>query len=337
MSLPPLSQCLIASGDSNSNRNSNSNSSNSSNDGKIVDSNGDSCFQLLRQCLDVPSTANIQKGVFNLAQLQVVVTRPPPPPVPGVDTDVDTDRSAAYAYGYAASGGDSGVLTALGRKLAQFVCSPRVGRVVLYGVMFSSVYSACLLGAILSSSKGSPMLRGCQPSNQITGGQAVEDTFGAFPSFNSEHLMLYQLVVRFHLLGTNSHHTTSNNGSSSRQQSARGGSLFRARQKFCTDNNCMLDIMVEIVDALLFDLLTELQTMHFITMELKNKLYYGEILGKESVSFPCNRNAHKPKLLLALLKVGLYPNIAYVLKPGASFIETSNGSVRRATTSAEYK
>ena len=91
----------------------------------------DICHQLLALCLDVPTMTNINKGVHNLMQLQALEK---------------TGREGNFR------------LTALGRFLSWLPCSPRVGRLILYGLLLRCVYPAVLLGAIINNSKGNPCM-----------------------------------------------------------------------------------------------------------------------------------------------------------------------------------
>ena len=90
------------------------------------------CYQLLCQCLDVPPVDNVSKGLYNLRQLHAI--EPP--------------RTSGTASGT--------ILTPLGEVLASLPCEPRIGRLLLYGVMFKCIVPALYLGALLSSTKGNP-------------------------------------------------------------------------------------------------------------------------------------------------------------------------------------
>ena len=50
-----------------------------------------------------------------------------------------------------------------------------------------------------------------------------------------------------------------------------------------------------------------------------------------------NKNTSKSKLIISLLSVGLYPNIAYVLKPPKTFVEVIGGNIQRDTEAQEFK
>ena len=267
-------------------------------------STGDQCLRLLKLCLDAPSLPNIRKGIYSLKQLQVIATES------GETQDLGTTEP------------DSGKLTPLGRTVAQFSCSPRVGRVLVYGVVFRCVYSACLLGAILSSSKGSPL------TSNGGKGASTADRAGPDAGPNSDHLKVYQLTVQFQQLGR---------AVGPGKPSASGWALQKQRKAFCVEHGCQFDILAEIVDTLFVDFLGECEQLGFISDEERKLITRGNVSARELTGMHVNEHSNKPKLMLGLLVAGLYPNIAFILKPAVSFVETSGGAVQRSHAAGEYQ
>ena len=103
------------------------------------------------------------------------------------------------------------------------------------------------------------------------------------------------------------------------------------------ENKLLLDVMVEIVDVQLKDLFKELQTMQFLTKPDVDLLYLQPQKLNDCCRLPCNANMMKKKLYLSLVVVGLYPNIAFILKPPKTFVEMSGGSITRENEAGEYK
>lgn len=260
------------------------------------------CYQLLCQCLDAPPIDNVSKGLFNLRQLHAI--EPP--------------RNIGKGRGT--------VLTPLGEVLASLPCEPRIGRLLLYGVMFKCIVPALYLSALLSNSKGNPSKNKNTVSNVQTRGAGI----------NSDHLRMLGLISKFHQLSMG-------------QSKSSSYKLFCQRKQFCNEHQLTLEAMVEIVDVTYGDLVEELFKLHYLSESDRDLLIFkgtrsnGYSRNSEGsgsaleMDVECNRNGSKPKLVVALLTVGLYPNIAFILKPPKTFVETMGSNLERDAKLNEYK
>jgi len=175
---------------------------------------------------------------------------------------------------------------------------------LLYGVMFKCIVPALYLGALLSSTKGNPSRNASNTSN--TNGSVSDSTI------NSDHLRMLGLISAFHQLSMN----TSN-----------AHQLYGRRKQFCLEHQLILDAMVEIVDVTYGDLVEELVKLHYLSggdrdqLKFKGQSTRGSGSSRQLQSqsqlesVECNRNGSNSKLIVALLTVGLYPNIAFKNHP----------------------
>jgi HrpA-like RNA helicase len=130
------------------------------------------CSQLLRRCPDPPTRAAVRAAEMSLQNIQALAP----------------DDSASLA------------ITPLGRHLASLPCDPRIGRLLLYGVLLGCAYSTSAVAACLSAR--SPFLSPSDPEGRSKVDNA-KASLAAAAGAKSDHMAMAQAVQLFSKAASN--------------------------------------------------------------------------------------------------------------------------------------
>ena len=230
----------------------------------------ESVSQLLRRCPDPPTRSAVTFATGALVRIQAL----------------DAEEA----------------LTPLGRHLAALPCSPKVGRLLIFGCLLRCAAPASVVAAYLTSR--SPFLSASEPEarNAVDAARA-RLLKSCSPSCRSDHLLLVEALRGF--------------------EACSGAS---ERRRYCRDNALSFDRVQEILQ-LQSELLDGVAALGFVSSS-------REALNPRA---PCNANADKPLVVSAALCAGLYPQLAKILRPPKRFVEVMGSALEREVHGKELK
>jgi HrpA-like RNA helicase len=230
----------------------------------------ESVSQLLRRCPDPPTRSAVLFATGALVRIQAL----------------DAEEA----------------LTPLGRHLAALPCSPKVGRLLIFGCLLRCAAPASVVAAYLTSR--SPFLSAAEPEarNAVDAARA-RLLKSCAPSCRSDHLLLVEALRGF--------------------EACSGAS---ERRRYCRDNALSFDRAQEILQ-LQAELLDGVAALGFVSSS-------REALNPRA---PCNAHADKPLVVSAALCAGLYPQLAKILRPPKRFVEVMGSALEREVHGKELK
>ncbi|RZC37856.1 ATP-dependent RNA helicase DHX57, partial [Asbolus verrucosus] len=198
-------------------------------------------------------------------------------------------------------------LTPLGHHLAALPVDVRIGKLILYGAIFSCVDSALTMAACLSYK--SPFVT---PFRKKAEANAKKMTFAVGRSDHITVLIAYKKWLTVF------------------KKSSIGG------RNFANENFLSYKTLITIAD-IKHQFLEFLVDIGFISVNLEGKRYCGQddvlkITGEEF-----NRNGENFNVLSAILCAALYPNVIKVLTPPKSFVKTAGGAIPKENDVKDLK
>jgi ATP-dependent RNA helicase DHX57 len=257
---------------------------------QIVSMNvSESCRQILSQCPDPPDLIATDAAVKSLYCLQALK-----------DKDKDDTKDGKSRN----KNDDNFTLTPLGKNLAALPCSPKIGRLLIYGSLLACTLPCSAIAA--SANSKSPFLGSSDPEIRSKVDEAKRRYCKSIGT-NSDQLAISEACREFMSL----------------QISKAGQSELR---KHCFLNGLSYDTIIEII-TLQKDLLQNLASLGFIP----------SVQDGLDESSTCNRNCRKSKVLSAAICAGFYPQLARVLKPPKKYVETMGSAFAKETEAHELK
>ena len=215
------------------------------------------------------------------------LSRCPDPPAVEVITASETVLTRMQALD------SEGSITPLGRHLSALPCSPKVGRLLIYGCLLSCVYPMSLVAALLTSR--SPFMNsfdqeGRDRLNQIRDKFAAQAVGGA--AIKSDQMIIIAIFKEFE-----KHQGQAN------------------QRRFCRDHMLSFDRMFEI-QKLSKDFGGDLANLGLIS----------------NVRDPrANSNSNRPRVVSAAICAGLYPQVARILRPPKRFEDVMGNALEKET------
>lgn len=189
-------------------------------------------------------------------------------------------------------------ITSLGRHLSTLPCDPKVGRLLVYGALLGCTYAASAVGACLTNR--SPFIISPN-STEVILRESAKTMFSNLSGCHSDHTAMAQAVQMFdEVIGTAN------------------------QKKFCAENGLYYERMLEIRTSQK-DLLEGLVGLGLLTS-------VHEGLSHTSIS---NRNRLKPKIIIAVVCVGLYPSVGKIKRPPLRYVDTQGGKIEKNINSKE--
>jgi len=193
-----------------------------------------------------------------------------------------------------------GKITPLGSHLAALPCTPRVGRLLVYGCLLNCALPLANVAALLSAR--SPFLAPTDP-DQRAQQDAIKARLAAAAGGRSDQLVIVTACAGF--------------------ESCSGGA---AQRRFCQENMLSYPRMQEI-RQLTRELLGNLSQIGLIPSEREGL----------SATAPCNCNAASPRIVSAAISAGMYPQVAKIMRPPKRFEEVMGSALEKQATSKEIK
>ena len=280
------------------------------------------CERLLRRCPDPPSRSAVQAAIRHLVAIQALESS-------------GSGGADAQGGGGSGNGSASNAITPLGRHLADLPCDPAIGRLLVYGALLGCVFPAAAVAAALCVR--SPFIT---PGPSDPDGRARSDAarkaFVLAAGAKSDHAGVAEALRQYSLL--------------------RGAGDQR---RFCREHSLSFERMGEIQQQQR-DLLDGLAALGFLRsasegMQLNqppttakntaSSALNSALTGHHKITHishapsgptthprtPAtpgpNRNAGQPRVLMAALCAGMYPNIARILRPPTRYVAETTGGL----------
>ena len=237
----------------------------------------ESCFHILSRCPDSPDISSIDAAIRSLQSLKAL---------------------------NATSRHEELILTPLGKNLAALPCSPKVGRLLIYGSLLSCTLPCSFVAASITSK--SPFMTSSDPEVRKKVAEAKKN-FAKSAGRLSDHFAVAEACRIFVTM----------------QQHRLGQSHIR---KYCSDNGLSFDTMTEII-TMQKDLLQGLVDLGFASSVNAAMLETAD----------CNKHCRDSKVLSAAFCAGFYPQIARVMKPPTKYVETMGSAFQRENEARELK
>ena len=272
--------------------------------------------------------------------------------------DVPSQQAVASAEQYLVQIGaldpETGALTALGGHLTSLPCAPRVGKMLIYGVLLCCTFPASCVAAGLTvrspfltpqhADAYQQMLLAEQQRRQ--GGEAMQQLLRR-PELKSDYAVLVDVVRQFHTLGVGASTAPLNRSSSGRSGDGGGGGgggYQRQQRAFCKQHGLSYDRVAEIADTQrdLLEGLVQLGLLGSVaeaflpphSSEPSQSLQQQQLELRQRAR---NCNADKSRVLSAVYCAGLYPQVARVLRPVKRFKEVMGSAMERNVEAKELK
>ena len=220
----------------------------------------ETCMQMLSRCPDPPTQTAVLTSESILGKIQAL--------------------------------NDDGDITPLGRHLAALPCSPKIGRLLVYGALLGCVFPTAIVAAPRCQSpfKSSP------DEAERALADAAKAQFMAQSGYKSDQMAVIAAMKAW----------SQCKGNAERRRFA--------EQNFL-NNNRMMDI-----EKLARELLSDLASLGLLVESPAQAL---------TASGADNKNSDKPKLVAAALCAGMYPNISRILRPPKRFEEVMGGAFEK--------
>ncbi|KAK5643786.1 hypothetical protein RI129_007631 [Pyrocoelia pectoralis] len=189
-------------------------------------------------------------------------------------------------------------LTPLGQHLATLPVDVRIGKLMLYGAIFSCVDAALTMAAFLSFKN--PFI---SPFGKKEQAMAKKKEFSVG---NSDHLTVLRAYRKWQDINSKS---------------------YMGGKNFANENYLSLKTLEMLAD-IKYQLLELLVSIGFISVNLshhRHRTGYDEIFKLTGHEF--NKNGENVRLLMSILCTALYPNIVKVLTPQTVFLRSAAGAV----------
>ncbi|XP_063913641.1 putative ATP-dependent RNA helicase DHX57 [Zophobas morio] len=198
-------------------------------------------------------------------------------------------------------------LTALGHHLAALPVDVRIGKLLLYGAIFSCVDSALTMAACLSHK--SPFVTPFRKRDE------VDEKKKKFATGHSDHITM--------LIAYKKWLTTYKKSS-------------MAGRNFAHENFLSLRTLLTIAD-IKHQFLEFLVDIGFIPVNLGGKRRSGEDNIIQITGSEFNHNGDNLNVLGAILCAALYPNVIKILTPPKSYVKTAAGAIPKDNDAKDFK
>ncbi|XP_055911912.1 putative ATP-dependent RNA helicase DHX57 [Eupeodes corollae] len=198
-------------------------------------------------------------------------------------------------------------LTALGHHLSALPVDVRIGKLMLFGVIFQCLDSVLTIAACLSHK--SPFVSPFEKRNEAN--RKKRD----FAICNSDHLTCLQAYKKWLEVSARSRH---------------------AGRNFIDENFLSMNCLQTIAE-LKYQFLELLVSIGFVPIDVPRRRKNAEdnILGLTGHAL--NVNGENNRLLISLLAAALYPNIVKILTPEKTYIQTAGGAMPKTSNSRELR
>jgi ATP-dependent RNA helicase DHX57 len=226
------------------------------------------CFRMLRACPDPPEKAAVEGAHQSLMECRALQ--------------------------------QDGTITPLGQHLAALPCTPRLGRILIYGALLGCAAPCAAVAAALITR--SPFLSQRDPADRKRADQARARLAGTNgrQTQNSDHLVLAAAVSAY-----------------------RAVSSHGAKRLFCRDHCLSAERMAEVCQQQ-EDLLDGLVQLGFVA-------------NRRAALAHSRDGPGAARLLAGAICAGLYPQLVRIIKPPKRFIATHSGAVEREAEGKEIK
>ncbi|CAB0037009.1 unnamed protein product [Trichogramma brassicae] len=199
------------------------------------------------------------------------------------------------------------ILTPLGHHLAALPVDVRIGKLILYGVIFCCVDSALTIAACLSHK--SPFISPYDKRNEVA---AKKKEYLTSNSDQLTTLKAYRKWMEIH-----------------KKHGFRAGQVF-------ADNNFLSIRVLQTLADIKHQFLDLLASIGFASIE-KRRHVMGQDRVIEYTGDELNENNESYKLLQGLLCAALYPNVVKILTPEKSFVIQSSGAIPKQSRADELR
>jgi len=195
---------------------------------------------------------------------------------------------------------EDGEITPLGRHMSQLPCTPKVGRILMYGCLLGCTQPLAYVAALLTSRSPFMTFPDQESRDKLN---AIKERFGAEAGGKSDQLVITAVCEAY--------------------ERCKG---MGAQRRFCQDNMLNFNRMMEIT-KLARDFMSDLANIGLIRNAQEGQ-------SRDSL---CNVNVKKPKLVSAAVCAGLYPQALRILRPPKRFEEVMGGAFEKEANSKEIK
>ncbi|XP_055843477.1 putative ATP-dependent RNA helicase DHX57 [Episyrphus balteatus] len=199
------------------------------------------------------------------------------------------------------------MLTALGHHLSALPVDVRIGKLMLFGVIFQCLDSVLTIAACLSHK--SPFVSPFEKRNE-----ANKKKLG-LAICNSDHLTCLQAYKKWLEISTRSRH---------------------AGRNFVEENFLSMNCLQTIAE-LKYQFLELLVSIGFVPINVPRRRKNAEDTILDLTGHALNINGENNRLLISLLSAALYPNIVKILTPEKTFIQTAAGAMPKTSNSRDLR
>lgn len=202
---------------------------------------------------------------------------------------------------------DDQMLTALGHHLSTLPVDVRIGKLMLFGVIFQCVDSVLTIAACLSHK--SPFVSPFEKRNE-----ANKKKLG-FAICNSDHLTCLQAYKKWLEISARSR---------------------IAGRNFIDENYLSMNCLQTIAE-LKYQFLELLVSIGFVPINVPRRRKNAEDNILQLTGHALNVNGENYRLLISLLSASLYPNIVKIMTPEKTFIQTAAGAMPKTSNSRDIR